>query len=166
MSNPTIQIDTRQAEGKHSLKHGYFASMGFHCIRSKLYVGDYMFVGGTTSVDSKASIQEVSLNIDHDHLRFRREMVNAAEAGISLVVLIENRHHVESISDLAGWRESTEEFVRRRHAQRRLEGMRLAKAMKTMRERYGVSWAFCSPEDAGRAVVEILRGEGTWLDQS
>lgn len=166
MSSQTIQIDTRQAAGKHLLKHDYFASQGLHCIRSKLYVGDYMMVGGTTSVDSKASIQEVALNIDREHERFRREMVNAAEAGISLVILIENAHGVRSLADLAAWTEPDGEFRRRRGAVRRLDGARLAKAMATMAGRYGVSWAFCSPQEAGRAVVEILRGEGTWLDRS
>ena len=158
MGFPTLQIDTRQQEAKHSAKHGYFASLGIHCVRTKLYVGDYMFVGGVRAVDTKRDLQELAADIDRDHDRFRRELVNAKEAGISLTVLVENAHGIRSLSDLAAWREPDADFARRRNAKRRIEGMRLAKACATMSDRYGVSWAFCAPEDAGAMVIGILTG--------
>ena len=158
MGFPTLQIDTRQQEAKHSAKHGYFASLGIHCVRTKLYVGDYMFVGGTRSCDTKASVHELAANIDQQHDRFRRELVNAKEAGISLTVLVENADGVRDLDGLAEWVEPAESFVKRRHAKRRISGLRIAKACLTMSDRYGVEWAFCDPSEAGAMVIEIL----TW----
>ena len=161
MDFPTLQIDTRQKDGLHVLKHEHFASLGIHCVRTKLYVGDYMFVGGVRSCDTKASLQELAADIDQQHDRFRRELVNAKDAGISLTVLVENEDGVRDLDGLAAWVEPAESFVKRRHAKRRIGGLRLAKACLTMSDRYGVSWAFCAPEDAGAKVIEILTGGGT-----
>lgn len=163
MEFPTLQIDTRQQETKHSAKHGYFASLGIHCVRTKLYVGDYMFVGGVRAVDTKRDLQELAADIYQQHDRFRRELVNAQEAGISLTVLAENDDGVRDLNDLAEWVEPAASFARRRHAKRRIGGLRLAKACITMSDRYGVSWAFCSPSEAGAKVIEILTGgEPRW----
>ena len=57
-------------------------------------------------------------------------------------------------------RESAAEFARRRNAQRRIEGSRLAKACSTMQARYGARFEFCSPDEAARRIVEILMEEG------
>lgn len=158
MEFPTLQIDSRQRKGLHEAKHEYFRSLGIHCVRTKLYVGDYMFVGGTVSCDTKRDLQELAADIDQQHDRFRRELENARDAGIDLTVLVENAHGIRSLSDLAAWREPDADFARRRNAKRRIDGMRLAKACATMADRYGVSWAFCAPEDAGAKVIEILEG--------
>lgn len=158
MEFPTLQIDTRQQETKHSAKHGYFASLGIHCVRTKLYVGDYMFVGGVRAVDTKRDLQELAADIDQQHDRFRRELVNARDAGIALTVLVENADGVRDLDGLAAWAEPAASFAKRKHAKRRISGLRLAKACMTMSDRYGVSWAFCSPEEAGAKVIEILTG--------
>lgn len=158
MEFPTLQIDTRQQEAKHSAKHGYFSSRGIHCVRTKLYVGDYMFVGGVRAVDTKRDLQELAADIDRDHDRFRRELVNARDAGIALTVLIENENGVRDLDGLAAWVEPAESFVKRRHAKRRISGLRIAKACLTMSDRYGVEWAFCDPSEAGAMVIDILTG--------
>lgn len=158
MDFPTLQIDTRQKDGLHVLKHEHFASLGIHCVRTKLYVGDYMFVGGVRSCDTKASIQELAADIDQQHDRFRRELVNAKEAGISLTVLVENEDGVRDLNGLSEWVEPAESFVKRRHAKRRTSGLRIAKACLTMSDRYGVEWVFCDPSEAGAMVIDILTG--------
>ena len=160
MTIPTLMIDTRQKSGKHEAKHGWFASQGIHCVRSKLYVGDYMLVGGTVSCDSKRDIFELAQDIDQQHQRFKTELINARDAGISLVVLTENDHGVRSLDDLARWRESDAEMRRRRNAKRRIEGARLAKACSTMQERYGARFEFCAPDESAWRIVEILTTEG------
>lgn len=151
-----IEEDTRQQAGKHEAKREWFAAHGFEVVRTKLYVGDYRFVGGIRCVDTKCSIAELASDIDRQHERFRSELARAREAGYLLTVLVENRHGVACLADLAGWSEPDADFARRRNAVRRLDGMRLAKACATMADRYGVSWAFCAPEDAGAKVVGIL----------
>ena len=62
------------------------------------------------------------------------------------------------LSSLALWTEPDADFRLRKYAQRRIEGKRLAKACRTMSDRYGVMFLFCAPEDAARIVTEILEG--------
>ena len=155
-----ITEDTRNKPSKHDLKRLHFSDAGYKVIRSKLYVGDYMLVGGSVCVDTKASIQEIHSNITADHERFKRECVRASEAGYELWVLVENKHGVECLADLARWKEPDCDFAKRYPAKVRIDGARLARAMATMYRRYGVCWAFSSPEDAGKKVIEILEGGG------
>lgn len=154
----TILIDTRQAKGKHVAKHAFFEAAGLRLVRTKLYVGDYMMVGGTRVCDTKASIAEIAMDVFQQHERFRAELVNARDAGYSLAVLVENACGVRGLADLARWREPAAEFARRRNAVRRIDGARLAKACATMGRRYGARFEFCAPEEAGARVLEILEG--------
>lgn len=155
--------DTRQqgsgADDKHATKHECWAAAGVEVVRSKLAWGDYC-LPPAISVDTKRSIAEMAQNIDQQHERFRREMVGARDAGVQLVVLVENEDGVDSLAALARWQESDAQFAKRKNAQRRLDGMRLAKACATMQDRYGVRFEFCAPEDAARRVVEILTEGG------
>ena len=75
-------------------------------------------------------------------------------------MLTENMHGIASLADLAAWREPAAEFARRRHAQRRIEGNRLAKACATMERKYGARFEFCAPDESARRIVEILVNEG------
>lgn len=155
--------DTRQqgsgSSDKHATKHECWAAAGVEVVRSKLAWGDYC-LPPAVSVDTKRSIAELAQNIDQQHARFRRELVGARDAGVRLVVLVENEDGVADLASLASWRESDSQFAKRKNAQRRLEGARLAKACATMQDRYGVSFEFCAPEDAARRVVEILTEGG------
>lgn len=153
-----LMEDTRNKPSLHKTKNDYWAEHGIKVIRTKLYVGDYMFVGGTVAVDTKRDIQELAADIDQQHDRFRRELVNARDAGIALTVLIENEDGVRDLDGLAAWIEPAKSFAKRRHAKRRIEGLRLAKACMTMSDRYGVSWEFCDPSETGAMVIDILTG--------
>ena len=153
-----IEEDTRQQAGKHAAKRKWFEAHGFQIVRTKLYVGDYRFVGGVRCVDTKCSIQELACDIDQQHERFRRELQNARGAGYALTVLVENGDGVRDLNGLAEWIEPASAFVKRKNAKRRISGLRLAKACMTMADRYGVEWAFCAPGDAGAKVIEILEG--------
>ena len=149
--------DTRQQAGKHEFKHAWWRAAGIGIIRSKLPFGDYC-LPPAAAVDTKASIAELAYDIDQDHERFRRELVGARDAGIALTVLVENDEGVSCLDDLAAWRESGESFARRRFAQRRHDGARLAKACATMAERYGCTFLFCAPDESARVICEILGG--------
>lgn len=154
--------DTRQKPSQHTLKNEYFKAEGFTVERTKLYVGDYMFPGGTTTVDTKADIYELASNLKQQHERFRRECVRASEAGYQLIVLVENVDDVSNLYDLADWIEPMDHFMARKRksggrVKVRFTGTSLYKACKTMTERYGVRFAFCPPEGAGAHVIELLK---------
>lgn len=154
----SIIEDTRNRIGSHVAKNEYWNVTGVNVLRSKLAVGDYC-LPPRISVDSKASVQELAMDIDQEHDRFRRELIAARDMGTKLVILVENRDGIKDIGDLAAWVESEHEFRRRKHAKRRLCGKRLAKACLTMQDRYGCSFLFCTPEEAGARVLEILGKE-------
>lgn len=154
--NRALVIDTRQQEGKHVEKHSYFNQAGITTIRSKLAFGDYAVVPAV-AVDTKASISEIWGNITQDHERFRRECVHARECGCQLVILVENTYGIKNLNDLAAWMEPEKDWRKRnRGKSKRIDGSRLAKAMDTMRQKYGVLFDFCPPERAARRILEII----------
>jgi len=144
--------DTRQQAGKHELKHDYFAAEGIEVFRNKLPFGDYALWGGLTAVDTKADVEEIAMNIGGPaHRRFREECKLARRLGGSLIILVENRHGYRCIDDVVAWVNPNIHKT-----SRSIEGPRLAKAMRTMSDRYGVQFEFCSPEEAGRRIIELL----------
>lgn len=120
------------------------------------------------SVDTKFSIQEIESNVcGKQHDRFRDECILAKNNYIKLYVLVENDDEVKSIDDLKKWdnpRLHTQKWVTTPGGERRkvlkypkaTSGETLAKALNTMQERYGVIFKFCSPEEAGAMVLELL----------
>ena len=158
MTEKAIQVDTRQKLGKHDEKHGGLERMGYTLLRSKLAFGDYAKLPPIV-VDSKADIYELAMDIDQEHERFRAELVGARDLGVRMVVLVENEDGVRDLDGLRKWREPEASF-RKRRAKMRYYGSRIAAACETMRERYGVEFAVCAPEDAADFVLDILgRGE-------
>lgn len=150
--------DTRQKAGLHAAKNAWWDSEGVGVVRCKLPFGDYA-LAPRVSVDTKQSLQELATDLYQQHDRFRRECEAAQAAGTLLVVLVETGHPVRCLDDLERWVEPDAELERRRRKSpraRRLTGYPLARICRTMTERYGVGWAFCAPEDAGREVLAII----------
>ena len=147
-----ILEDTRQQAAKHEAKHEYFASEGLGIVRTKLPFGDYALWGGKYAVDTKASVEEIAANIGGvAHNRFREECKLAQELGGQLVILVENRNGFTCIDDVVRWVNPNY-----RKTARSIDGPRLAKAMHTMSDRYNVRFEFCTPEESGRRVIELL----------
>ena len=67
---------------------------------------------------------------------------------------MENEHGYRSVEDVTAW---VNPNIRK--TARSIEGPRLAKAMNTMSERYGVRFEFCAPEDAGRRILQLLEAD-------
>lgn len=154
--------DTRNQVGKHDIKNEYFKSQGVVVLRSKLPYGDYA-VCPAISVDTKKDIYELSTNIDQEHQRFKAECVGAREHGCQLYVLVENADGIKDFSSLSEWSEPDDHFYMRARKSgnprtRRIEGSRLARACSTMQDRYGVKFMFCSPEESGQKILELLEG--------
>lgn len=147
-----ILEDTRQQAQKHELKHEYFSSEGIEVVRTKLPFGDYALWGSPLAIDTKATVEEIAQNIGGaEHVRFREECKLARRCGGQLIILVENRNGFRCVSDVEAW---VNPNVRK--TSRSIEGPRLARAMRTMTDRYGVQFIFCEPEEAGRLIVKLL----------
>lgn len=145
--------DSRQKKDKHALKNEFWASEGDTVIRCKLPFGDYALIP-SVSVDTKADVVEIAQNMcgnSAERRRFAEEVKGARDAGCKLVFLIEDKRY-RTVADLYGQKIWT-------HTGVTIKGDQLALAMETMSARYGCEFRFCSPEDAGRVVKEILNGE-------
>lgn len=146
----TIIEDTRQKNGMHELKHQRFNEMGVELVRNMLPFGDYA-LPPSISVDTKADMAEIASNIGTDHQRFKRECIAAKEAGCQLIILVENTDGISSVDEVHTW--INPDVIYRPRA---ITGERLEKAMKTMRERYGVRFEFCTPEQSAEKIMELL----------
>ena len=169
-----ILCDTRQHAGKHENKMGWWASNGVHTRVQKLDFGDYMVDGSNVSVDTKRNVAEIAQNIGgKNHQRFREECKRAQNAGYRLVVLVENEDGYERLEHVCQWTNTHCTACKQmrlgqcdphdasakcaRHGTRKpIQGERLAKAMHTMQQRYGVRFEFCRPSDSAERICELL----------
>lgn len=151
-----IQEDTRQQAGKHNIKHAYFAENGVELVRCKLPFGDYAPVP-PVSIDTKNSMDEIAANIcGKEHTRFINECKAAKAAGCALIILVENTVGVSDISQVHTWINP-----RAIYSSKCVQGERLQKAMETISQRYGVQFMFCTPEESGERIKELLNKWGT-----
>lgn len=149
--------DTRQKLGQHAIKNDYWVAQGCYVKRCKLPWGDYISIP-SIAVDTKADIYEIANNIIGDHKRFRDECLDAKKYGCQLVILVENTDGVRNLDELNNWHEPHSHFVQRR-GKKKYSGKQLAESMRTMESKYGVRFEFCTPNEAGKRVLEILGGE-------
>lgn len=147
-----ILCDTRQQAGKHENIDRYFARHGIKTARQALYVGDYTIANDARrAVDTKQDVMELVHDImSEDHERFRRECVRAQEAGIELLVLIEE---VLPKGGLNAW---TAPKDRTGRPLTKVRGESLRIAMLTMMMKYDVVFRFCAAKDTGKIVHEYL----------
>jgi ribosome-associated protein len=128
------------------------------------------------AVDRKNSIDEICGNVcstTSAHERFRDEVILAQKCGCKFYVLIEDES-VTSLDDLERWENPREKkyfYYKALMAQGKklrmilpkqppASGKKLAKALRTMEEKYGVEFVFAKPKDAAERIVELLtRGE-------
>lgn len=123
------------------------------------------------TVDTKRDMQEIVSNIcGKQHGRFRDECRLAQDNGIKLYVLVENLDGIRSIEDVAFWKNPRLERYKKiieMHEKGKWKsvpepkappasGKTLAKAMKTMEEKYGVKFIFCHPDQAGEHILKLL----------
>lgn len=162
--------DSRQQRGKHDNINSWLISHGIEIRRTKLFVGDYTLpTNQSVCVDTKFGLQEVYGNIIQQHERFTRECKAAFEAGIRLVVLVEQAG-IQTVQDVSAWKNPRiTKWERLRDAHKAGKRMneqlspyppvsseRLAKAMQTVAERYHIEWMFCDKADTARTICEIL----------
>ena len=137
--------DSKEKKNEHILR--YFDRHGIDYEIRKLDVGDYMFEGGTISVDTKRSVDELASNMlnRNDHARFLREAKRAADSGIKLIVLLETSKY-KAIPDLREWRSKYSG----------ISGRALMDAIYKTHISYGVEFLFCPKISTGRRIIELL----------
>ena len=151
--------DVNNKKGQHVVKNEYWAGSGTKVVRCHLPFGDYCIVPPVI-VDTKRNIDELAQNIGSDHVRFKNACILARDCGSRLVILTENDLGIRTLGDLESWANPRAWENRKKGLREPIDGKRLAAACRTMNERYGVEFAFCAPDEAGREVLDILEGGG------
>ena len=159
--------DTRQQEGKHRNIEAYCKRKGIDIVRMKLDCCDYMLSedgqkpSGSIGVDTKKDLMEICKDImSKDHRRFRQQCERAKEAGVQLIILIEELPPYGDVSlwDVPRWK-SSNEWHRFGDRMTQVEPRSLKKAMKTMEVKYGVKFRFCTRRQSPQRVIKYLKGE-------
>jgi hypothetical protein len=126
------------------------------------------------SIDTKKSIEEIWGNVHgSQHERFRRELLKPINTGAKLIILIEHGSDVRCLEDvyffyqpeMVRYRWTTQIVcgkptkVREQYKQKPIKGDSLYRALCTIRDRYNVDFVFCTKEETGRKIVEILSND-------
>lgn len=165
-----IQIDSREKARaiRKIIKH--FDDNGIKHFSSKLLVGDYMSLDNPRLIiDRKQNLQELCGNVCQQHERFKRELLKAIDAGIQLVILVEHGPDIKSVEDVYFWKNQRKHEIRWKYengkrvkyvvSEKAVDGNQLYKSLCTIRDRYGVRFEFCTKNETGKRIIEILNGE-------
>ena len=121
-------------------------------------------------IDRKKDLLELCGNITQQHERFQKELVRAQDKGIKLVILCEEGGGIETLTDVYFWenpRLQEKEWTvidgkpcRVQKYPRATTGQQLYKSLCTIRDKYGVDILFCSKQDTGQRIMELLEVKG------
>lgn len=159
-----VVMDTRERNGKKDHILSAFEQHGIQVIRHGLYVGDWTLLNDmSVCIDTKTGgMQEVYSNCVTEHIRFRNECKRAQHVGIRLIILVEE-DGIASIEDVPRWVNPRAIIYQRKKEAGEdvpiippLSSARLCCIMKTMTENYGVEWMFCSKDQTGQRIMELL----------
>lgn len=158
----TIQIDSREKARAIRKIVAEFDRAGVNHFSSKLYVGDYMSVDNPLLIiDRKQNLSELCVNVCQDHDRFRAELLRARKVGIQLVILIEHGPDIKTLEDVIFW-ENPRRFKQvdgERIETKATTGQTLYHILSTIRRKYGVRYEFCTKDETGKRIMEILNEE-------
>ena len=150
----TIQIDSREHKWELARIQRQLTTLGCKTIVSKLYVGDYQSLDNPRLViDRKKDLLELCGNVTQQHERFQRELIKAQEAGIRLIILIEHGGDIQSLEDVYFW-----DNPRLLQSPKATTGKGLYKSLCTIRNRYNVRFEFCTKQETGKKIMELLDG--------
>lgn len=165
-----IQIDSREKERAITKIVAEFDKQGVKHISSKLWVGDYQsYDNPRLIVDRKQNLSELCSNVCQQHERFRNELVRAQENGILLVILCEHGKGIETLEDVIFWqnpRSTTRKKVDGKWQEvhtKAMNGETLYKILSTLHRKYGVEFQFCTKDETGKRIIELLGGENERL---
>lgn len=95
-----------------------------------------------------------------DHRRFRAECIRAKEAGIQLIILVEEFPPYGKVDlwEVPIWRNSNR-WHRYGDPMTRVDPRVFRKALITMTVKYGVKFRFCTRRQSPSRVIKYLKGE-------
>ena len=156
----TIQIDSREKAKAIKKIIAEFDKQGIKYYISKLWAGDYMSLDNPRLiVDRKQNLSELCQNVCQDHDRFRRELIRAQENRIQLIILCEHGKDIESLEDIIFW-----ENPRLKKSPKATTGQTLYNILSTLQRKYGVQFEFCTKEQTGKRIIELLGGNNGGKD--
>ena len=165
-----VQVDTREHKSEWERIQKQFDDLGVQYFRSKLYVGDYQSLDNPRLViDRKKDLNELCGNVcSKQHERFTAELRRAIQQNIKIVILVEHGEDVKSLEDVYFWENPRKheviwktvngKRVKTVRSAKAIDGMQLYKSLCTIRDRYNVDFEFCTKEETGKRIVEILGG--------
>lgn len=164
-----VQIDSREHKKELERIKKQFDVLGVKYFISKLYVGDYQSLDNPRLViDRKKDLQEICGNVCQQHERFKAELLRAKEHGIKLVILCEHGADIKSLEDVYFWSNPRKYQIRWKTVNgkrikdvisaKAVDGNQLYKSLCTIRDRYNVDFQFCSKEETGQKIIDILGG--------
>ena len=167
-----VQVDTREHKSEWERIQKQFDALRVQYFRSKLYVGDYQSLDNPRLViDRKKDLNELCGNVCQQHDRFKAELIRAMQQNIKIVILVEHGEDVKSLEDVYFWENPRKheviwktvngKRVKTVRSAKAIDGMQLYKSLCTIRDRYNVDFEFCTKEETGKRIVEILGGGST-----
>ncbi|MFQ7652356.1 MAG: ERCC4 domain-containing protein [Roseburia hominis] len=165
-----IQVDTREHKAEWERIQKQFDDMGIKYFRSKMYVGDYQSLDNPRLViDRKKNLQELCGNVCQQHERFKAELIRALQQNIKIVILVEHGEDVKTLEDVWFWENPRKHEIRWRmvngkrvrtvQSEKAVDGPQLYRSLKTIKDRYNVDFVFCTKEQTGQKIVEILNND-------
>ena len=149
----TVYIDSREKARAIKSIVSTFQRCGIKYFSNKLFVGDYQSLDNPrVCIDRKQNLSELYSNLCHDHKRFIAELVRANEAGIELIILIEHGAAVKCLEDVITW-----ENPRLATSPYAWDGKRMYKTMRTVQDKYGIRYEFCTKAKTGARIIELLQ---------
>ena len=150
-----IQIDSREKAHAITQIIEEFDRRGIQHPVSKLYLWDYQnFDNPRVIIDRKQNLNELAGNVCQQHERFINEIYRANDTGIRLIFLCEHGKGIRSLEDVKSW-----ENPRLRFSPKAITGEKLYKTLDTISKRHNVTFEFCSKEETGSRIIELLGGE-------
>ena len=167
-----VQVDTREHKNEWERIQKQFDALGVQYFRSKLYVGDYQSLDNPRLViDRKKDLNELCGNVCQQHDRFKAELIRAMQQNIKIVIMVEHGEDVKSLEDVYFWENPRKheviwktvngKRVKTVRSAKAIDGPQLLKSLYTIRDRYNVDFEFCTKEETGKRIVEILGGGNT-----
>lgn len=157
MNKFMILCDTRQQRDKHITD--YFNKNLITWVRTGLPSADYMAVRYDNGfikdysilIDTKKDVEEIAHNLckTTEHERIKAEIQRAKDLGCKQFYFLICDSKIKTADDLNNWSSK----------RTKVKGTTLYKIMKTMKEKYNISFLFTSKQMAGELIFKLLSKE-------